>query len=337
MTSPQLEEYLSRLERELRRRGLADARILDEARGHLVDAIEHALQNGLARDAAEREAFARFGAPEIVAAHFAAERHRARNRLLFIAASTVGLVVAYMGSQSTGVEAAFATVSMMVFAAAFGMIAPDQPWRWALAIGIWTPIEAVARASFRDGLEMLLVLIFPLSGAYAGVALRRVLSARLPIGEPRGLAYDAANRQTSGYHDYPGGRLARHHFAVRFKRRVRKRLERMSPDERRRFVDDMKERGMDISTLAAFATGTADPAALATAARADLVRFLGHAGPRIFGPEGTLESLTLLENTTESTRHVARYLAVFATGAKMVWTIVHTSDGSVSLDGVHAG
>lgn len=36
MTSGQLETYLIRLDRELRKRGLVDGRIVEEARGHLV-------------------------------------------------------------------------------------------------------------------------------------------------------------------------------------------------------------------------------------------------------------------------------------------------------------
>ena len=69
MTSPALEAYLRRLERELRQQGLQDRRIVDEAREHLVDAVEDGLQQGLSVEAAERQALVRFGSPEIVAAH----------------------------------------------------------------------------------------------------------------------------------------------------------------------------------------------------------------------------------------------------------------------------
>jgi hypothetical protein len=53
MTSTALEAYLSQLERELRKRGLQDGRIIDEGREHLVDAVEDGLQRGLSMDAAE--------------------------------------------------------------------------------------------------------------------------------------------------------------------------------------------------------------------------------------------------------------------------------------------
>ncbi len=69
-----VEDYISRLERELRRRGLQDPRILAEAREHLVDAVEEGRQRGLSVDEAEQEALERFGAPGIVAARMHEER-----------------------------------------------------------------------------------------------------------------------------------------------------------------------------------------------------------------------------------------------------------------------
>ena len=80
MMSGRLDEYLSRLRRELRKHGLADARIVEEAGAHLVDAVEDGLRRGLSTEAAEAEAFATFGAPEIVAAHVAIERTPTMNR-----------------------------------------------------------------------------------------------------------------------------------------------------------------------------------------------------------------------------------------------------------------
>jgi putative ABC transport system permease protein len=76
VTSTAVEAYLSQLERELRKRGLQDPRIVDEAREHLLDAVEGGLQRGLSVDAAECQALVRFGAPEMVAAQFATKRHR---------------------------------------------------------------------------------------------------------------------------------------------------------------------------------------------------------------------------------------------------------------------
>jgi uncharacterized protein involved in exopolysaccharide biosynthesis len=73
MTLGPLDDYLDRLERELRQRGVEDARILDETREHLLDAMEDGRQRGLSLEDAARDAVERFGAPETVAAHAAPE------------------------------------------------------------------------------------------------------------------------------------------------------------------------------------------------------------------------------------------------------------------------
>jgi hypothetical protein len=80
---------VSRLGQELANRGIRDIRIVEEAREHLVDAVEDGVKRGLSVEAAEREAFLRFGAPETIAAHVVAERHRLMNQCLFVLANVV--------------------------------------------------------------------------------------------------------------------------------------------------------------------------------------------------------------------------------------------------------
>ena len=81
MTSPQLEAYVSRLARELKTRGAEDAGLVEEAREHLRDAVEDGRRRGLSIDAAEHEAFERFGAPEAIAARVVVEREAGMNRV----------------------------------------------------------------------------------------------------------------------------------------------------------------------------------------------------------------------------------------------------------------
>jgi len=75
-----LDDYMTQLERELRRRGIDDPRMLAEAREHLVDAIDAGRQRGLSAADAEREALDRFGAPRIVAGHMLEARSRTAGR-----------------------------------------------------------------------------------------------------------------------------------------------------------------------------------------------------------------------------------------------------------------
>ena len=74
------------------------------------------------------------------------------------------------------------------------------------------------------------------------------------------------------------------------------------------------------------------------------VRFNGlpRTDVRSFAPKrvkdlpGTLESLTLLEDTTDSNKRGGRYLVAFASGTKMIWTVALSGDGGVSFDGTNA-
>jgi hypothetical protein len=122
------------------------------------------------------------------------------------------------------------------------------------------------------------------------------------------------------YHDVGP---SRYHFALRLKRPYRNWFGTMSLDEQKQVIEQMRERGEDVS---AFET---DP-------RERLVRFLEEFGRRTFGSTGTLESLTLLEDTTDSTKAGGRYLAAFGTGSKMIWTVALQADGGVSFDGISA-
>jgi len=81
VTPPQLETYVNLLARALKARGREDARILEEVREHLVDAIEGGRRRGLSMEDAEREALERFGTPEMIAAHVVAESEGSMNGL----------------------------------------------------------------------------------------------------------------------------------------------------------------------------------------------------------------------------------------------------------------
>lgn len=83
MSAP-LDSYLAELRRELRKCGVAEGRIVEEVREHLVDAIHTGLERGISVEAAESEAFARFGTPREAAAQFAQEKCSMMNRLFMM-------------------------------------------------------------------------------------------------------------------------------------------------------------------------------------------------------------------------------------------------------------
>ena len=224
MRSQALEAFLSRLESELRKHGVIERRLIEEAREHLVDAIRSGLEHGLSQEAAERDAFSKFGSPETVAAAFVEDRKAMKN----------------------------------------------QP-------------------RFR---------LFRIANLVRG-----------------------SRPNTGLYHD--AGRPSSLHVALRLKHPWRKRFGRMSAAERERFLGEMRERGEDASAF------EADP-------RERLVQFLRDFARRRFDSSETLESLTLLEDTTDAAERGGRYLAAFSCGTKMIWTVALTADGGVSFDGTTA-
>jgi hypothetical protein len=230
MRSQALEAFLSRLEGELGKHGVIEQRLIEEAREHLVDAIRSGLEHGLSQEAAERDAFSKFGSPETVAAASAQERDAMKNQLRF----------------------------------------------------------------------------------------RLFRIASLLRGSQRNPGHDDRALPGAQYHDVGGPSSL--HFALRLKRPWRNRFKRMSAAERARFIAEMRERGEDASAF------EADP-------RERLVQFLRDFAQRRFDSSETLESLTLLEDTTDAAKRGGRYLAAFSGGTKMIWTVALTADGGVSFDG----
>jgi len=96
MTSEQVTRYIDDLKRAFRSQGVFDAQIVEELRDHLIDAIEEGRLRGLTADAAEREAIARCGPPELVAAHVAAGLPRLRRRTLLTLCAATMLASAFL-------------------------------------------------------------------------------------------------------------------------------------------------------------------------------------------------------------------------------------------------
>ena len=90
MTPASIDAYLRELRQALSERGRDDPRIVDEAREHLVDAVQDGLRRGLDRADAEREAMERFGPPDVIAAQALQPRSRIMARLTTALDTIVG-------------------------------------------------------------------------------------------------------------------------------------------------------------------------------------------------------------------------------------------------------
>jgi hypothetical protein len=99
------------------------------------------------------------------------------NLALFVVAVALGIAIAYVDSRLKWGDAGITAFSMLLSAGVFGLIGPHRPWLWALGMGIWIPLYGLTRAPTLGSLVGgLLILTVPMVGAYAGMALRRVVA-----------------------------------------------------------------------------------------------------------------------------------------------------------------
>ncbi len=98
-----------------------------------------------------------------------------RNRILFCAAVVFGLSIAYVDSRPGWDATGITAFSMLMFAAILGFFGPRRPWLWALGIGLWIPLHAFVAKPSAGSASMLIVMVFPLAGAYAGMGLHYLL------------------------------------------------------------------------------------------------------------------------------------------------------------------
>ena len=96
MNVDHVEAYLAALSIALRKRGVVNLRMVEEARGHLADAVEQGILRGLDEKSAQQEAIAQFGSAESVAATFVAETYGTFHRLVLLAGIMMGIAIAYV-------------------------------------------------------------------------------------------------------------------------------------------------------------------------------------------------------------------------------------------------
>jgi hypothetical protein len=93
-------------------------------------------------------------------------------KLLLPIALGLGLVIAYVDSRPKWDDTGITALALFASCCLWGVLGPDRPWLWALAIGSWIPVLGIA--STRN-YGSLLALIFAFAGAYLGRALGKML------------------------------------------------------------------------------------------------------------------------------------------------------------------
>jgi hypothetical protein len=98
-----------------------------------------------------------------------------RSRILLSAAVAFGICIAYVDSRPTWDDTGITAFSMLIVAGILGFFGPQRPWLWALGVGAFIPLHAIIANPSPGSVAMLVVLLFPLAGAYGGMGLRHLI------------------------------------------------------------------------------------------------------------------------------------------------------------------
>jgi hypothetical protein len=169
MRENQIQVYLRKLERHLWMRGLADQHDLAEIESHLLEAVEQGLGQGLSLQEAETKAIQRFGSVKLVVSTFEKERKNMIQNILLAVALLAGLFAAYVDSRPTWDDTGILAGGLLIISGLLTLLGHRKPWLIALAVGIWIPLHDIYLS---HDLRMILVLLFPLVGAYGGWLVR---------------------------------------------------------------------------------------------------------------------------------------------------------------------
>ena len=167
-----LESYLRAVRRRLWVRGLADPGTLEEIEGHLLESIQAGLQQGLTREQAESEALKRFGTVDGIVAAYENERTNSMQKVFVALGIAAGCFIAYVDTRPNWDDTGITAGLLLLSAGLLTLLGYRRPWLMALAVGIWIPLYYIYRS---HDWAMLIVLVIPLIGAYAGRAANLVI------------------------------------------------------------------------------------------------------------------------------------------------------------------
>ncbi len=94
-----------------------------------------------------------------------------RRGWLLLAATALGLAIAWMDARPGWDDTEISAGLLLIGGAVFGAASPKHAWQWALAIGLWIPLNGFLRLhNYGAALAILPAML----GAYAGAGLRSV-------------------------------------------------------------------------------------------------------------------------------------------------------------------
>ena len=169
MKENQIQTYLRKLKSQLWLRGIANPDDLAEIESHLMEAVERGLDQGLNPKEAETRALARFGSVKVVVATFEKEGKDVMQNILLAVAVIAGLFSAYVDASPNWDDTGILAGGLLLVSGLLTLLGHRKPWLIALAVGIWIPLHDIYLS---HDFSLLLVLLFPLVGAYGGWLVR---------------------------------------------------------------------------------------------------------------------------------------------------------------------
>jgi hypothetical protein len=173
-----INSYLSKFKHSLWLRGMSDAETLAEIESHLLEAVEQGISQGLKAEEAEGRALERFGSVRTIIGSFEKERINTMNKILFIVAILSGVFLTYVDASPNWDDTGVIAGGLLISAGLVTLLGHPRPWLIALAVGLWIPLRYIF---LNQNFSMLLVLLFPLVGAYAGWAVRLAVRKTLHL------------------------------------------------------------------------------------------------------------------------------------------------------------
>ena len=98
-------------------------------------------------------------------------------KILLAAAVVVGLLIAYVDSLPKWDDTGITVFALVFCGGILGLTVRRRPWLYGLAVGLWLPLRAIV---LTHDLKFVVVLAFPLAGAYAGWGLQKLIAISSP-------------------------------------------------------------------------------------------------------------------------------------------------------------
>jgi uncharacterized membrane protein len=101
--------------------------------------------------------------------------------VLLVIGVAMGLAIAWMDSRPHWDDAGITAGSLLLSAMVLGAMAPRRAWICGLAVGMWVPLHLMVGAVTAHRVTLgtagyLVILAFPMAGAYAGMGLRKIFA-----------------------------------------------------------------------------------------------------------------------------------------------------------------